>query len=144
MLGDIAALTGGTFVSEDLGRSLEDVELGELGTARKLVVTKDDTTVIEGAGKKKDIQSRANQIRTQYERSTSDYDRENPGAAREAHRRGRDPVRGWGDRMEMKERKDRVDDALPRPAPQGRYVPGGSVSFLRAIDGERGPPQGQG
>ncbi len=137
MLGDIATLTGGTFFSEDLGRSLEDIELGELGTARKIVVTKDDTTVIEGAGKKKDIESRANQIRTQYERSTSDYDREKL-QERLAKLTGGVAILsvGGATEIEMKERKDRVDDALAatRAAAKDGYVPGGGVSFLRAID----------
>mgnify|MGYP003336432944 FL=1 len=137
MLGDIAALTGGTFFSEDLGRSLEDVEVAELGTARKVVVTKDDTTMIEGAGKKKDIESRASQIRTQYERSTSDYDREKL-QERLAKLTGGVAILsvGGATEIEMKERKDRVDDALSatRAAAKEGYVPGGGVSFLRAID----------
>src|SRR5688572_15730881 len=76
MLGDIAALTGGTFFAEDLGRNLEDVELNELGKAKRIVVAKDDTTIIQGAGKKKEIDARANQIRAQIEKTSSDYDRE--------------------------------------------------------------------
>ncbi|MHC4784460.1 MAG: chaperonin GroEL [Planctomycetota bacterium] len=137
MLGDIAALTDGTFFSEDLGRNLEDIELSELGRAKKIIVTKDDTTIIEGGGKPKDIKTRADQIRAQYEKSTSDYDREklqerlakltggvaiiNVGAATET---------------EMKERKERVEDALnaTRAAAKEGYVPGGGVAFLRAID----------
>jgi chaperonin GroEL len=137
MLGDIAALTGGTFFSEDLGRNLEDIELNELGRAKKVIITKDDTTIIEGAGKSKDIKTRAEQIRAQYDKSTSDYDREklqerlakltggvaiiNVGAATET---------------EMKERKDRVEDALnaTRAAAKEGYVPGGGVAFLRSID----------
>jgi chaperonin GroEL len=111
MLGDIAALTGGTFFSEDLGRNLEDIELTELGQAKKIIVTKDDTTIIDGGGKPKDIKTRVGQIRAQYDKSTSDYDREklqerlakltggvaiiNVGAATET---------------EMKERKDRVEE----------------------------------
>ena len=136
MLGDIAALTSGTFFSEDLGRSLEDVQLEELGKAAKIVVTKDDTTIIQGAGKKKDIEARVAQIRAQIEKSTSDYDKEklqerlakltggvaiiNVGAATET---------------EMKEKKDRVEDALnaTRAAAKEGYVPGGGVAFLRAI-----------
>jgi len=136
MLQDIAILTGGTFFSEDLGRNLEDVELNELGRAKKVAITKDNTTIISGAGKKKDIEARANQIRTQIERSTSDYDKEklqerlakltggvaivNVGAASEAA---------------MKERKDRVEDALhaTRAAAKEGYVPGGGVAFVRAI-----------
>ncbi len=137
MLGDIATLTNGTFFSEDLGRSLESIELSDLGSAKKIVVTKDNTTVIQGAGKKKDINARAEQIRSQYERSTSDYDREklmerlakltsgvaiiNVGAATETA---------------MKERKDRVKDALAatRAAAKEGYVAGGGVALIRAID----------
>ncbi len=137
ILGDIAVLTGGTFFSEDLGRNLEDIELSELGQAKKIVVTKDDTTIIQGAGKKKDIDARAGQIRAQADNSTSDYDREklqerlakliggvaiiNVGAATET---------------EMKERKDRVEDALnaTRAAAKEGYIPGGGVAFLRCID----------
>ncbi|MCZ6611996.1 MAG: chaperonin GroEL [Planctomycetota bacterium] len=136
LLGDIATLTGGAFFSEDIGRNLEDIELSELGRAQKVTVTKDDTTIIRGAGKKKDIEARANQIRAQYDKSTSDYDREklqerlaklisgvaviNVGAATE---------------IEMKERKDRVEDALnaTRSAAKEGYVPGGGVVFLRTI-----------
>ncbi|MAB72445.1 MAG: hypothetical protein CMJ54_08060 [Planctomycetaceae bacterium] len=136
MLGDIATLTGGTFFSEDLGRSLEDIELAELGTARKVVVTKDDTTLIEGAGKKKDIASRASQISAQYERSTSDYDREKL-QERLAKLTGGVAILsvGGATELEMKERKDRVDDALSatRAAAKEGYVPGGGVAFLRAI-----------
>ena len=137
MLGDIATLTGGTFFSEDLGRTLESIELSELGKAKKITVDKDNTTIIQGAGKKADIEARAGQIRAQHERSTSDYDREklmerlakltggvaiiNVGAASEA---------------EAKEKKDRVDDALnsTRHAAQSGYVPGGGVALLRTLD----------
>jgi chaperonin GroEL len=88
MLGDIAVLTGGTFFAEDLGRSLESIEISELGRAKKIVITKDDTTIIEGAGKKAEINARADQIKSQHEKSTSDYDkREAHGAPRQAHRR---------------------------------------------------------
>ena len=76
MLGDIAVLTGGTFIAEDLGRIARVVELSELGRAKKIVINKDDTTIIEGAGKKKDIEARADQIKAQNDKSTSDYDRE--------------------------------------------------------------------
>ncbi|MEZ6190891.1 MAG: hypothetical protein R3C45_06315 [Phycisphaerales bacterium] len=76
MLGDIAALTGAQFISEDLGVELETLELDALGTAKKIVVDKDNTTIIEGAGKKKDIAARVEQIKTQIEKTTSDYDRE--------------------------------------------------------------------
>ncbi len=136
MMADIAVLTGGAFFSEDLGRNLESIELEDLGQAKKIDVGKDNTTIIEGAGKKKDIQSRIEQIRQQIEKTTSDYDREklqerlakltggvaiiNVGAATET---------------EMKERKDRVDDALhaTKAAAAEGYVPGGGVALLRAI-----------
>ena len=136
MLGDIAALTGGTFFSEDLGRSLEDIDLTELGSARKVIVTKDDTTIIEGSGKKKEISNRVAQISAQYERSTSDYDREKL-QERLAKMTGGVAILsvGGATELEMKERKDRVDDALSatRAAAKEGYVPGGGVAFLRAI-----------
>ena len=137
MLSDIATLTGGTFFAEDLGRNLEDIELKELGTAKKLIITKDDTTVIEGAGKKKDITTRANQIRTQIERSTSDYDREKL-QERLAKLTGGVAIISVGAPTEvaMKQRKDLVDDALhaTRAAAKEGYVPGGGVACLRAIE----------
>jgi chaperonin GroEL len=136
MLEDIAVLTGGTFFSDDIGRNLEDVELKELGTARKVIVTKDDTTMVEGAGKKKEITSRANQIRNLYDNSTSDYDREKL-QERLAKLTGGVAIISVGAQteVEMKERKDRVDDALhaTRAAAQEGYVPGGGVAFVRAI-----------
>jgi chaperonin GroEL len=137
MLGDIAVLTGGTFFSEDLGRNLEDIELSELGRAKKVVITKDDTTIIEGAGKKKDIDGRAEQIRKQYDKSTSDYDREKL-QERLAKLTGGVAIINVGAATEsaMKERKDRVEDALnaTRAAAKEGYVPGGGVAFLRTID----------
>jgi chaperonin GroEL len=137
MLGDIAALTGGTFFSEDLGRNLEDIELNELGKAKKIVITKDDTTIIQGAGKKKDIEARVRQIETQIERSTSDYDREKL-QERLAKLTGGVAILNVGAATEtaMKERKDRVDDALhaTRAAAKEGYVPGGGVACIRAID----------
>jgi chaperonin GroEL len=137
MLGDIAVLTGGTFFSEDIGRNLEDIEIKELGTAKKIVINKDSTTIIEGAGKKKDIDARANQITTQIERSTSDYDKEKL-QERLAKLTGGVAILRVGAATEtaMKERKDRVEDALhaTRAAAQEGYVPGGGVACLRAID----------
>jgi len=134
MLGDIAVLTGGTFFSEDLGRTLESIELKELGRARKIVVDKDNTTVIEGAGKKSEIQARADQIKAQHDRSTSDYDREKL-MERLAKLTGGVAIIhvGGATETEMKERKDRVDDALhaTRAAAQEGYVPGGGVALLR-------------
>ena len=136
MLGDIAVLTGGTFFAEDLGRNLDTVELNELGKAKKIVVDKDNTTVIEGAGKKKEIEQRAEQIKAQHDRSTSDYDKEKL-MERLAKLTGGVAIInvGGATETEMKERKDRVDDALhaTRAAAQEGYVPGGGVALLRTI-----------
>ncbi len=135
MLGDIAVLTGGTFFSEDLGRNLEDIDLKELGKAKKIVVTKDDTTVIRGAGKKADIDARVRQIEAQIERSTSDYDREKL-QERLAKLTGGVAILSVGGATEtaMKELKDRVDDSLhaTRAAAKEGSVPGGGVAYLRA------------
>ncbi len=135
MLEDIAILTGGKMISEDLGQKLENVTLADLGTAKTVTVDKDNTTIVDGAGKKADIQARVKQIRAQIEETTSDYDREkleerlaklvggvaviNVGAATEA---------------EMKEKKARVEDALhaTRAAVEEGVVPGGGVALLRA------------
>jgi len=137
MLGDIAVLTGGKFLSEDLGQSLESVELEDLGQAKKIVVTKDDTTIIEGAGKKKDIQARCNQIQQQIQATTSDYDREKL-QERLAKLTGGVAIIHVGGATEtaMKELKDRVNDALhaTKAAAKEGYVPGGGVAFLRAIE----------
>ncbi len=137
MLEDIATLTGGTFFSEDLGRTLESVEVNELGRAKKIIVTKDDTTIIEGGGTKKAINERAEQIRAQHEKSTSDYDREKL-MERLAKLTGGVAIINVGAPTEtaMKERKDRVDDALnaTRAAAQTGYVPGGGVALVRTLD----------
>jgi chaperonin GroEL len=137
LLGDIAAVTGATFVSEDLGTQLETLELDALGSAKKITIDKDNTTVIEGAGKKKDIASRVDQIRMQIEKTTSDYDREKL-QERLAKLTGGVAIIRVGAMTEtaMKERKDRVDDALAatKAAAQEGYVPGGGVSFIRAIE----------
>ncbi|MAY75850.1 MAG: chaperonin GroEL [Phycisphaerae bacterium] len=137
MLGDIATLTGGTYFAEDLGRSLESIELSELGRAKKVVITKDDTTVIEGAGKKKDIQARADQILTQHGKSTSDYDKEKL-MERHAKLTGGVAIISVGGATEQvqKATKDLVDDALhaTRAAAKEGYVPGGGVALLRTID----------
>ncbi len=137
MLDDIAVLTGGVFFSEDLGRSLESVELKELGRAKKIVISKDNTTIIEGAGKKKDITGRADQIKAQHEKSTSDYDREKLMERHAKLTGGVAIIRvGAATEVEMKERKDRVDDALnaTRAAAQEGYVVGGGVALLRTRD----------
>lgn len=137
MLGDIAVLTGGTFIAEDLGRNLSDVELAELGTAKKIIVTKDDCVIVQGGGKKKDIDARAAQIQTMHDKSTSDYDREK-FMERLAKLTGGVAVLSVGATTEtaMKEKKDRVDDAIhaTRAAAKEGYVAGGGVAFIRAID----------
>ena len=136
MLGDIAVLTAGTFISGDTGRSLESVEVSELGRARKVVVNKDETVIVEGAGKKKDIEGRIAQIQAAHDRSTSDYDKEKLQERMAKLGGGVAIVNvGGATEIEMKERKDRVDDALhaTRAAAKEGYVPGGGVSFLRAI-----------
>jgi chaperonin GroEL len=134
MLQDIAILTGGSYFSEDLGRSLESIELNELGKAKKIVVTKDDTTVIEGGGKKTDIKGRADQILAMHAKSTSDYDREKL-MERHAKLTGGVAIINVGGATEiaMKEQKDLVDDALhaTRAAAKEGYVPGGGVALLR-------------
>ncbi len=136
LLGDIAAVTGGKFLSEDLGTKLESVEVSDLGTAKRIVIDKDNTTIIEGAGKKKDIESRVAQIRGQIEKTTSDYDREKL-QERLAKLTGGVAVLKVGGATEtaMKEAKFRVEDALhaTRAAAEEGIVPGGGVAFLRAI-----------
>ncbi|MBL9001906.1 MAG: chaperonin GroEL [Phycisphaerae bacterium] len=140
MLGDIAVLTGGTFISEDLGRTLESVELAELGRAKKIVVTKDDTTIIEGAGKKADINARAEQIRSQHDKSTSDYDREKLMERLAKLTSGVAMISvGGATEVAMKATKDLVDDALKstRAAAKDGYVPGGGVALLRTQEAIR-------
>jgi len=136
MLGDIAVLTGGKFISEDQGLKLENVELDLLGTAKRVVITKDDTTIIEGAGKKADIQARIKQIRNQIEKTTSDYDREKLQERLAKLTGGVAVVRvGGATEIEVKERKDLVDDAFhaTKAAAEEGVVAGGGVAFLRAI-----------
>src|SRR6185295_4535533 len=140
MLGDIAVLTGGTFISEDLGRSLESVEVSELGRAKKIVITKDDTTIIEGAGKKSEIQARAAQIKSQHDKSTSDYDREKLMERLAKLTSGVAMIHvGGATEIAMKATKDLVDDALraTRCAAKEGYVPGGGVALLRTQDAIR-------
>ncbi|NUQ53572.1 MAG: chaperonin GroEL [Phycisphaerales bacterium] len=134
MLGDIAVLTGGTFISEDLGRTLESVELAELGRAKKIVVTKDNCTIIEGAGKKSEIQGRADQIKSQHEKSTSDYDREKLMERLAKLTSGVAMIQvGGATEVAMKSQKDLVEDALhaTRAAAKEGYVPGGGVALVR-------------
>jgi len=136
MLEDIAILTGGQMISEELGIKLESISFKDLGSAKRIVIDKDNTTIVDGAGDKKDIEGRVKQIRTQIEETTSDYDREklqerlaklvggvaviNVGAATET---------------EMKEKKARVEDALnaTKAAVEEGIIPGGGVAFLRTI-----------
>jgi len=136
MLQDIGILTGGQVITEDLGIKLEGIELSQLGQAKKIVVDKDNTTIIEGAGKKKDTQSRCDQIRAQIEKTTSDYDREKLQERLAKLTGGVAVIKaGAPTETEMKERKDLLDDALhaTRAAAAEGIVPGGGVIFLRAI-----------
>ena len=137
MLADIAVLTGGQVITEDLGIKLENVELSQLGQCKKIVINKDNTTIIEGAGKKKDIKGRCDQLRSQIEKTTSDYDREKL-QERLAKLTGGVAVimAGAATETEMKERKDLLDDALhaTRAAAEEGIVPGGGTIFLRAAD----------
>jgi chaperonin GroEL len=135
MLEDIATVTGGRAITEDLGIKLENVKLDDLGRAKKVVVDKDNTTIIEGAGKTKEIQGRIKQIRVQIEETTSDYDREKL-QERLAKLAGGVAVLkvGAATETEMKEKKARVEDALhaTRAAVEEGIVPGGGVALLRA------------
>ncbi|MES1198798.1 MAG: chaperonin GroEL [Pseudomonadota bacterium] len=135
MLEDIAVLTGGQVISEDLGIKLENVTLDMLGKAKKVVVKKDDTTVVDGAGAKKDIEARVSQIRKQIEDTTSDYDKEKLQERLAKLAGGVAVIKvGGATEVEVKERKDRVDDALnaTRAAVEEGIVPGGGVALLRA------------
>ncbi len=135
MLEDIATLTGGQVISEDLGIKLETVDLKMLGTAKKVVITKEETTVVDGAGKKKDIEARCNQIRAQVEETSSDYDREKLQERLAKLAGGVAVIRvGGATEIEVKERKDRVDDAMhaTRAAVEEGIVPGGGVALLYA------------
>ncbi len=137
MLEDIAILTGGTVISEERGFKLENATLDYLGTAEKVNIDKDNTTVVNGAGKKADITARVAQIKTQIENTTSDYDREKL-QERLAKLSGGVAILyiGAATEVEMKEKKDRVDDALhaTRAAVQEGVVAGGGVALIRAID----------
>jgi chaperonin GroEL len=136
MLEDIATLTGGTVVSEDLGIKLENVTLGMLGTAKRVLIDKDNTTIVHGAGKKADIDTRVRQIRQQIDETTSDYDREKLQERLAKLAGGVAVIKvGGATEIEVKERKDRVDDALhaTRAAVEEGIVPGGGVALLRAL-----------
>jgi chaperonin GroEL len=137
LLGDLAAVTAGKFISEDLGLKLENVEIDDLGTAKRIVVDKDNTLIIEGGGKRKEIDGRADQIRKQIETTTSDYDREKLQERLAKLTGGVAVIKaGAATETEMKERKDLIDDALhaTRAAAEEGIVPGGGVAFLRAIE----------
>jgi chaperonin GroEL len=135
MLEDIAILTGGQVISEDLGIKLESVTLNMLGKAKKVIIEKENTTIVEGVGKKADITGRCNQIRAQVEETTSDYDREKLQERLAKLAGGVAVIRvGGSTEVEVKERKDRVDDALhaTRAAVEEGIVPGGGVALARA------------
>jgi chaperonin GroEL len=135
MLQDIAILTGGQVISEDLGIKLENVTLDMMGTAKRITIDKDNTTVIEGAGKKADISGRCSQIRAQVEETTSDYDREKLQERLAKLAGGVAVIRvGGATEVEVKEKKDRVDDAMhaTRAAVEEGIVAGGGVALLKA------------
>jgi chaperonin GroEL len=135
MLEDIAVLTGGQVISEDLGIKLENVTLDMLGKAKKVVVKKDDTTIVDGTGAKADIEARVSQIRKQIDDTTSDYDREKLQERLAKLAGGVAVIKvGGATEVEVKERKDRVDDALnaTRAAVEEGIVPGGGTALLRA------------
>src|SRR5256886_389127 len=136
LMGDIAVVTGGEFISEDLGVKLENVELEQLGSAKRVTIDKDKTLIIEGAGKRKEIETRIEQIRMQIEKTTSDYDREKLQERLAKLTGGVAVIRaGAATETEMKERKDLIDDALhaTKAAAEEGIVPGGGTAFLRAI-----------
>ena len=149
MLEDIAILTGGTVVSEEVGLSLETTTLESLGTAKKIVLSKENTTVIDGAGKQDDIVGRVNQIRAQIEETTSDYDREKLQERVAKLAGGVAVIKvGAGSEIEMKEKKARVEDALhsTRAAVEEGVVPGGGVALIRSlqeVDGLKGDNEDQ-
>jgi chaperonin GroEL len=135
MLEDLAIVTGGNLIAEDLGIKLENVALNMLGRAKRVLIDKDNTTIIDGAGKKKDIEGRINQIKVQIEDSTSDYDKEKLQERLAKLAGGVAVIKvGGATEVEVKERKDRVDDALhaTRAAVEEGIVPGGGVALLRA------------
>jgi chaperonin GroEL len=136
MLEDIAILTGGTAISEDLGIKLENVTLNMLGRAKKVVIDKENTTIVNGAGARKDIEARVAQIKAQIEETTSDYDREKLQERLAKLAGGVAVIRvGGATEVEVKEKKDRVDDALhaTRAAVEEGILPGGGVALLRAL-----------
>ena len=138
MLEDIAILTGGTVISEEKGFKLDNAQLSYLGTAKRVTVDKDNTTIVEGAGKKEDIKKRINEIKQQIDKTTSDYDKEKL-QERLAKLSGGVAVLkiGAATEVEMKEKKARVEDALhaTRAAVEEGIVPGGGVAYIRCLDG---------
>jgi chaperonin GroEL len=144
MLEDIAILTGGQVISEDLGIKLENVTLDMLGTAKKVVITKEDTTIVDGQGERSGIEARIGQIKRQIEETTSDYDREKLQERLAKLAGGVAVIKvGGATELEVKERKDRVDDALnaTRAAVEEGIVPGGGIALLKAskaLDGVKG------
>ncbi len=135
MLEDLAVLTSGQVISEDLGIKLENVTMDMLGTAKKVIITKEETTVVEGAGKKKEIEGRCHQIRSQIEETSSDYDKEKLQERLAKLAGGVAVIRvGGATEIEVKERRDRVDDALnsTRAAVEEGVVPGGGAALLYA------------
>jgi chaperonin GroEL len=136
MLEDIAILTGGTMIAEDLGIKLENVTLNMLGRAKKVMIDKENTTIVNGAGAKKGIEARVKQIKAQIEETTSDYDREKLQERLAKLAGGVAVIRvGGATEVEVKEKKDRVDDAMhaTRAAVEEGILPGGGVALLRAL-----------
>ncbi|QYK44000.1 MAG: chaperonin GroEL [Xanthobacteraceae bacterium] len=136
MLQDIAILTGGTAISEDLGIKLENVQLNMLGRAKKVMIDKENTTIVNGAGKKADIEARVSQIKAQIEETTSDYDKEKLQERLAKLAGGVAVIRvGGATEVEVKEKKDRVDDAMhaTRAAVEEGVLPGGGVALLRSV-----------
>jgi chaperonin GroEL len=135
MLEDIAILTGGKMIAEDLGIKLENIKVEDLGQAKRITIDKDNTTIVEGSGKKSDIEGRVKQIRAQVEETTSDYDKEKLQERLAKLAGGVAIIKvGGATEIEVKERKDRVEDALhaTRAAVEEGVVPGGGVALLRA------------
>ncbi|MGA8799555.1 MAG: chaperonin GroEL, partial [Pseudolabrys sp.] len=134
---DIAILTGGTAISEDLGIKLDQVKLDMLGKAKKVTIEKENTTIVNGAGKRKDIEARVAQIKAQIEETTSDYDREKLQERLAKLAGGVAVIRvGGATEIEVRERKDRVDDAMhaTRAAVEEGILPGGGVALLRSVE----------
>jgi chaperonin GroEL len=137
MLQDMAILTGGQVISEEVGLSLEKASINDLGTAKRIVVSKENTVIVDGAGAKADIEARVAQIRAQIEETTSDYDREKLQERVAKLAGGVAVIKvGAATEMEMKEKKDRIDDALhaTRAAVEEGVVPGGGTALVRALN----------